>query len=138
MLWQKKYTLAQLNQLGKNCAVGHLGIEITEIGEDFLIATMPVDNRTTQPFGLLHGGASVLLAETLGSLAAFLSVPEGKGAAGVEINASHLKAVRQGVVRAKVIPIKLGAQIQVWQIDIRDEQDKLCAVCRLTLSIITL
>ena len=106
---------------GKKCAI--------------IEAKMPVDHRTAQPFGLLHGGVSVALAETIGSLAGFLCIEEGQAALGLDINANHLRPVKQGVVIAKAMPISLSKNIHVWQIDIRDEQDKLCCVSRLTLSI---
>ena len=133
-IWKKAFTLKQLNEMGKHCAVGHLGIEISAYGENWIEAKMPVDHRTTQPFGLLHGGVSVALAETIGSLAGFLCIEEGQAALGLDINANHLRPVKQGVVIAKAMPISLSKNIHVWQIDIR-EQDKLCCVSRLTLSI---
>ena len=135
MIWQKNFTLENLNQLCSNSAVSHLGIEISAFGEDWIEATMPVDHRTTQPFGLLHGGISVALAETIGSLAGYLAIEENKIAVGLDINAHHLRSVKQGIVTAKATPISLNRNIHVWQIDIRDEQDKLCCVSRLTLSI---
>ena len=138
MIWQKNFTLENLNQLCSNSAVSHLGIEISAFGEDWIEATMPVDHRTTQPFGLLHGGISVALAETTGSLAGYLAIEENKIAVGLDINAHHLRSVKQGIVTAKATPISLNRNIHVWQIDIRDEQDKLCCVSRLTLSILNL
>ena len=138
MIWQKNFTLENLNQLCSNSAVNHLGIEISAFGEDWIEATMPVDHRTTQPFGLLHGGISVALAETIGSLAGYLAIEENKIAVGLDINAHHLRSVKQGIVTAKATPISLNRNIHVWQIDIRDEQDKLCCVSRLTLSILNL
>ena len=138
MIWKKQLSLAQLNAMGRNCAIGHLGIEITALGDNWLEASMPVDHRTIQPFGLLHGGISCALAETLGSLGAFLSLEEGRAAVGLEINANHLRPVSAGRVIAKASPIALGKNTQVWQIDIRNEQDKLCCVSRLTLSLINL
>ncbi|NYA26015.1 hotdog fold thioesterase [Haemophilus haemolyticus] len=138
MIWQKNFTLENLNQLCSNSAVSHLGIEISAFGEDWIEATMPVDHRTTQPFGLLHGGISVALAETIGSLAGYLAIEENKIAVGLGINAHHLRSVKQGIVTAKATPISLNRNIHVWQIDIRDEQDKLCCVSRLTLSILNL
>ena len=138
MIWQKNFTLENLNQLCSNRAVSHLGIEISAFGEDWIEATMPVDHRTTQPFGLLHGGISVALAETIGSLAGYLAIEENKIAVGLGINAHHLRSVKQGIVTAKATPISLNRNIHVWQIDIRDEQDKLCCVSRLTLSILNL
>ena len=138
MIWQKNFTLENLNQLCSNSAVSHLGIEISAFGEDWIEATMPVDHRTTQPFGLLHGGISVALAETIGSLAGYLAIEENKIAVGLDINAHHLRSVKQGIVTAKATPISLNRNIHVWQIDIRDEQAKLCCVSRLTLSILNL
>lgn len=138
MIWQKNFTLENLNQLCSNSAVSHLGIEISAFGEDWIEATMPVDHRTTQPFGLLHGGISVALAETIGSLAGYLAIEENKIAVGLDINAHHLRSVKQGIVTAKATPISLNRNIHVWQIDIHDEQDKLCCVSRLTLSILNL
>ena len=134
-IWKKTFTLNQLNEMSKNCAIEHLGIEVSAVGENWIEAKMPVDHRTTQPFGLLHGGVSVALAETIGSLAGFLCIEEGQSALGLDINANHLRPVKQGVVIAKAMPISLSKNIHVWQIDIRDEQDKLCCVSRLTLSI---
>ena len=138
MIWQKNFTLENLNQLCSNSAVSHLGIEISAFGEDWIEATMPVDHRTMQPFGFLHGGISVALAETIGSLAGYLAIEENKIAVGLDINAHHLRSVKQGIVTAKATPISLNRNIHVWQIDIRDEQDKLCCVSRLTLSILNL
>ncbi|EHK89957.1 hotdog fold thioesterase [Aggregatibacter actinomycetemcomitans] len=136
-IWKKNLTLEQLNAFCKNCAVEHLGIEFIAKGDDWLEARMPVDRRTTQPMGLLHGGISAALAETIASTAGFCCVAENQAVVGLEINANHLRAVRQGNVYAKTTPIRLGKNVQVWQIDIRDEQDKLCCVSRLTLSVIT-
>ena len=127
-IWKKGFTLEQLNEMGKHCAVGHLGIEISAYGENWIEAKMPVDYRTTQPFGLLHGGVSVALAETI-------CIEEGQVALGLDINANHLRPVKKGFVTAKATPIALSQNTHVWQIDIRDEQDKLCCVSRLTLSI---
>ena len=138
MIWQKNFTLENLNQLFSNSAVSHLGIEISAFGEDWIEATMPVDHRTTQPFGLLHGGISVALAETIGSLAGYLAIEENKIAVGLDINAHHLRSVKQGIVTAKATPISLNRNIHVWQIDIRTEENKLCCVSRLTLSVINL
>ncbi|WP_109077076.1 hotdog fold thioesterase [Aggregatibacter kilianii] len=136
-IWKKHLTLQQLNDFCKNCAVEHLGIEFIAQGDDWLEARMPVDHRTTQPMGLLHGGISAALAETIASTAGFCCVAENQAVVGLEINANHLRAVRQGDVYAKTTPIRLGKNVQVWQIDIRDEQDKLCCVSRLTLSVMT-
>jgi len=131
-------SLESLNAMRRGTAMEPLGIEFTEIGPDFLRGTMPVDARTHQPYGLLHGGASVLLAETLGSSAGMLSVEEGRGVVGIEINANHLRGVREGVVTGTARPLHVGRQTQVWEIRIEDERGRLVCVSRLTLAVIAL
>ncbi|MCS6967946.1 MAG: hotdog fold thioesterase [Cytophagales bacterium] len=116
----------------------HLGIEFTEVGENWLAAKMPVDERTRQPLGLLHGGASVALAETLGSLAGYLMLPEGKACVGLEINANHIRSVRQGYVFGKAVPLHIGKTTHVWEIKIHDQEQRLVCVSRLTLAVIDL
>ncbi|AAU37952.1 MULTISPECIES: hotdog fold thioesterase [Basfia] len=135
-IWTKDYTLSELNQIGEHCSVAHLAIRISAIEENWIEATMPVDQRTKQPFGLLNGGLSVALAETLGSIAGNLCLQEGQAAVGAEINASHLRPATSGLVTARATPVKLGKTLQVWQIDIRNEQNKVCCTSRLTLSVI--
>lgn len=129
-------TVADLNRLSRNTAMEPLGIVFTEIGPDYVRGTMPVDARTHQPYGLLHGGASVLLAETLGSSAANLSVPEGKMCVGIEINANHVRGVRSGTVTGTARPVHIGASTQVWEIRIEDEAGKLACISRLTLAVV--
>lgn len=136
MIWKRAATLEQLNQTGADCMVGHLDIQITRMGDDELEGTMPVDRRTTQPFGLLHGGASVVLAETLGSLAGYLSSEGKQQVVGLEINANHIRAVREGRVRGVCKAIHVGRRHQVWQIDIFDQQNRLCCTSRLTTVVI--
>jgi len=137
MLWKIKPTLDALNQMSENTAVGHLGIEFTEVGEDYLTATMPVDERTRQPMGLLHGGASVLLAETLGSVASVLCIDfPRQQAVGLEINANHLRSVRSGLVTGVVKAIRVGRRNHVWEIRISDEQDRLVCISRLTMAVL--
>lgn len=136
MIWKRAATLEQLNQTGADCMVGHLGIIITRLDDNEMEGTMPVDQRTRQPFGLLHGGASVVLAETLGSLAGYLCSEGQQQVVGVEINANHLRAVRDGLVRGVCRALHAGRRNQVWQIDIFDEQDRLCCVSRLTTMIV--
>ncbi|MEI6419146.1 MAG: hotdog fold thioesterase [Sphingomonadales bacterium] len=120
-----------------NSLAAHLGIVITEIGDDFIAATMPVDARTMQPHGRLHGGASVALAETVGSLAANLTLdPAQQIAVGLDINANHVRPVKQGLVIATARPEALGRTTQVWSIRIVDEQDRLVCISRLTMAII--
>jgi len=129
-------SLEALNALSAGTAMEPLGIEFTELGPDFLCATMPVDRRTHQPYGLLHGGASVLLAETLGSTAAMLCAAEGERCVGIEINANHLRAVRAGVVTGTARPLHVGRQTQVWEIRIEDEAQRLVCVSRLTVAVL--
>jgi len=130
--------LAALNARNKANAVGNLGIEFIEQGEDFLRGTMPVDHRTLQPYGLLHGGASVLLAETLGSMAANMCVddPATGQAVGIEINANHLRAVTEGLVTGTARPIHLGRATQVWEIRIEDDRGRLVCISRMTAAVI--
>lgn len=136
-IWTQPVTLEGLNGLSAGNMVEHLGIEFTEAGPDYLRATMPVEERTHQPFGLLHGGASVALAETLGSTAAHCCLEgEGKTAVGIEVNANHLRAVRSGHVTGTVRPVHVGGGTHVWQIRIRDESARLVCISRLTLAII--
>jgi uncharacterized protein (TIGR00369 family) len=136
--FRRRPAVADINRMLVGTAPGHLGITITELGDDFLRATMPVDERTKQPFGLLHGGSSVLLAETLASLAGWLCLdPELKQqSAGIEINANHLRAVTSGVVTGTARPIHLGRATQVWEIRIEDEQGRLTCISRMTAAVI--
>lgn len=130
-------SLSQLNAIGEGCMIGHLGIEITEVGPDYLIAKMPVDHRTKQPMGLLHGGANVALAESLGSYASTLIVDMSKqGVVGLEINANHVRSARDGFVYGKVEPIHVGRRTHVWTISITNEDGKLVSVSRLTIAVI--
>jgi 1,4-dihydroxy-2-naphthoyl-CoA hydrolase len=137
-MFNKNFDLESLNAFGKNTLPGHIGIEFTELGDDFIIARMPVDSRTHQPFGILHGGASVVLAETIGSIASMLCLenPELQKAVGLEINANHLRAVKTGWVYGKVTPIHVGAKTHVWDIKITSEENKPVCICRLTTMII--
>ncbi len=122
---------------GKNTMGDFLGIEFTELGDDYIKATMPVDERTRQPYGLLHGGASVVLAETLGSVGAVLTVdPDLFQCVGLEINANHVRGVKQGIVTGIARPIHIGATTQVWDIRIFDEREKLVCVSRHTVAVI--
>lgn len=117
--------------------LANLGIEFTEIGADYIIAKMPVDERTIQPYGLLHGGASVALAETLGSVASHISIDQdNQWAVGLEVNANHLRPAKSGYVYGKVTPIHMGRKSHVWEIRITNEENKLICVSRLTVSII--
>ena len=131
-------SLEQVNQSGKGNMVEHLGIEFTEITPEYICAKMPVDNRTKQPMGLLHGGASVVLAESVGSTASWLSLenPAKQAAVGVEINANHLRSAREGYVYAKCTALKVGKTMHVWDIKITNEAGDLVCVCRLTTAVI--
>jgi uncharacterized protein (TIGR00369 family) len=135
-IWKKNSNLDRLKALSEDTLIAHLGIEYTLIGDDFIQATMPVDSRTRQPHGLLHGGASVVLAETLGSVAANLAAPQGKACVGLEINASHLRAVKKGVVTGTAKAVRIGRTVQVWQIDICNERQQLICTSRITVSVI--
>ncbi|CDL80831.1 hotdog fold thioesterase [Xenorhabdus szentirmaii] len=138
MIWKRNnIDINMLNQMNDKCMVEHVGIEFTQLGEDFIEAVMPVDQRTKQPFGILHGGASVVLAETLGSFAGYLCSEGEQKVVGVEINANHLKSVREGTVKGVCRPIHLGRSHQVWQIDIYNEQQQLCCTSRLTTAVLS-
>lgn len=137
MLWAKKVTPQDLQKACEKTMCEHLGMVFTEVGDDFLVAKMPVDHRTIQPAGLLHGGASVALAESLGSIASLLCIKsENKMPVGVEINANHLKAVRSGFVTGKVTAIRRGQTTHVWNIEIRNDEGDLCCVSRLTVMVV--
>jgi 1,4-dihydroxy-2-naphthoyl-CoA hydrolase len=136
-LFQTGTTLASLNRLSHNTMVQHLGIEFTQIGEDFLEAKMPVDARTLQPYGLLHGGASVALAETLGSVGASLCIDnETKYCVGLDINANHIRGVRSGYVFGTARPVHIGKSTHVWEIKIKNETGELVCISRITMAII--
>lgn len=136
MIWQRDFTLDSLNATSSQTLVEHLGIVYSAFGDDFLQATMPVESRTHQPMGMLHGGASVVLAETLGSIAGNLCVPRTHSCVGLDINANHLRPKRDGLVTGTARPIHLGATTQVWQIDIQDERQRLVCSSRLTLAVL--
>ncbi|MBP0494215.1 PaaI family thioesterase [Pararoseomonas indoligenes] len=136
-IWKKSATLEQIAGRAGNTAISLLGIEITEIGPDFLRATMPVDHRHVQPWRVLHGGISVALSETLGSMACYLAVPEGFHCVGIEINANHIAAVPEGQgVTAECRPFHLGRSTQVWQTEIRRADGRLACVSRITCAVL--
>jgi 1,4-dihydroxy-2-naphthoyl-CoA hydrolase len=137
-IWkQQPADLEQINGWSANSMVDHLGMRIIEVGDDYLRGTMPVDARTKQPFGLLHGGASVALAETLGSLAGTMCLDATKEmAVGLDINANHVRAVTEGTVTGTARPLHLGRNTQVWEIRIEDERGKLVCISRLTLAVV--
>ena len=134
--FRRTIALDALNALSRGTAMEPLGIAFTEIGPDYLRGTMPVDARTRQPYGLLHGGASVLLAETLGSTAGGLCVDEGQGVVGIEINANHLIGVREGLVTGTARPLHVGRSTQVWEIRIEDAAGKPVCISRITLAVL--
>jgi len=139
MVFLSKPTLDQLNNLGNGTMVSHLGIIFTTIGDDYLEASMPVDSRTKQPMGLLHGGANVVLAETIGSVAASMTIdPKKQFVVGLEINANHLKSVTKGMVIGTATPIHLGNSTQVWEIKIKNTAGQLCCISRLTMAILNI
>jgi 1,4-dihydroxy-2-naphthoyl-CoA hydrolase len=136
-IWHTKFALDEANRRGKDCAPGHLGIELIEAGDDYLKARMPVDQRTRQPAGVLHGGASLVLAETLASWAAAHVVdPAQFHCVGQEINANHIRAVASGWVYGVARPIHLGRSSHVWDVRIHDEAEKLICVSRVTMAVL--
>ena len=135
-IWKKPISVEILTTGSLNTATSHLGIEFLEVGDDFITARVPVDERTKQPYGLLHGGVSVVLAETLGSCGAAFSAPEGHRAVGLDINANHLKGVTSGWVTGITRPVHIGRTTQVWQIEMRSDAGELTCVSRITMAIL--
>ena len=134
---RKDVTLDELNALSANTLVEHLGIKFSHIGPNHVSALMPVDNRTHQPLGLLHGGASVALAETLGSIAATLCVdPKSQYCVGLEINANHVRAISSGFVKGTASPLHIGKKTHVWEIKIVNEKEELISISRITMAVI--
>jgi 1,4-dihydroxy-2-naphthoyl-CoA hydrolase len=138
MIWfRNNVEIADLTALGKNTMSEYIGIEFTEIGENYLKGRMPVDNRTNQPYGLLHGGASCVLAETLGSIASALVIDQSSFlCVGIEINANHIRSAKKGYVTGTATPLHLGKSTHVWDIKIVGEDEKLVCISRLTVAII--
>ncbi len=135
-IWQKPISIEFLTDNARNTAISHLGIEFIEIGDDFLRGRVPVDKRTVQPFGLLHGGVSVVLAETLGSVGAMYASPEGHRAVGLDINANHLRAATSGWVTGTARPIHRGRTTQVWQIEMADDAGNPVCISRITMAML--
>jgi 1,4-dihydroxy-2-naphthoyl-CoA hydrolase len=136
-IWKQPATLDQFNALNRNTMMQAIGIVFTEVGDDYLRATMPVDARTHQPYGLLHGGASVALAETLGSAAGMMLVdPAREIVVGIEINANHVRGVKSGTVTGTARAVHIGRSTQVWEIRIEDESQRLVCISRLTLAVV--
>lgn len=132
-LWKKPFDPTYFPVPNNMCT--HIGMEFTEQGENFLRGTLPVDHRTVQPFGLLHGGANVVLAESLASFAGYLACDEGCFCVGIEINANHLRAVTSGVVTGTAKPVHIGKKTQVWEIRIEDDKGQLSCISRMTLAV---
>ena len=135
-IWQKPVSVTHLNAVHKDTAVERLGIEFTEVGDDFITARVPVDKRTRQPYGILHGGVSVVLAEALGSCGAAYSSPDGHRAVGLDINANHIKSASSGWVTGTARPVHRGRTTHVWQIELRNDAGELTCVSRITMAIL--
>lgn len=137
-IWfSQSLTVEQLQSFETETMNQYIGIEFTEVGENYLKAKMPVDNRTRQAYGILHGGASVTLAETVGSIASAMVIDPAKYyCVGIEINANHIRSIKEGFVTAKALPLHLGSSTHVWDIKIVDEKDRLICVSRLTVYIL--
>jgi uncharacterized protein (TIGR00369 family) len=135
-IWTKPISVESITALSAGCAVSHLGMEFLEVGDDFIRGRVPVDERTRQPYGLLHGGVSVALAETLGSVAAGHVAAEGHTVVGLDINANHLKSARSGWVTGIARPVHIGRSTQVWHIDMHNDAGELTCVSRLTMAVL--
>jgi len=135
-IWKRPTSVESLTAFSVNTATDHLGIEFLEVGDDFITARVPVDKRTCQPYGLLHGGVSVVLAETLGSCAAACASPEGTRVVGLDINANHLRAATSGWVTGITRPVHIGRTTHVWAIELRNEAGELTCVSRITMAIL--
>ncbi|CAN7150311.1 hotdog fold thioesterase [Variovorax sp. LjRoot290] len=135
-IWKKEISIEELTRSHIDTAVQTLGVEFLEIGDDFIRARVPVNERTRQPFGILHGGVSVVLAETLGSCGAHYSAPEGERCVGLDINANHIKATTSGWVTGTARPVHRGRSTQVWQIDMTNDAGELTCVSRITMAVL--
>lgn len=135
-IWKQAISVELLTASSAGTAVNHLGIEFLEVGDDFIRARVPVDARTVQPYGLLHGGVSVVLAETLGSCGAAYCVPAGQRVVGLDINANHLKGTTSGWVTGIARPVHVGRSTQVWAIELRNDAGELTCVSRITMAVL--
>ena len=135
-IWKKSTEISRLNTISENTIIELLGIKYTKVGDNFIQGTMPVDQRTHQPHGLLHGGASVVLAETLGSVAANLAVADDKVCVGLEVNANHIRSIKKGTVTGTATAVHIGYSTQIWQIEICNERQQLVCTSRLTVAVI--
>jgi 1,4-dihydroxy-2-naphthoyl-CoA hydrolase len=136
IIWKKDLDITEAELFSRDSIVGHLGIKFFERGKDYLKASMPVDKRTVQPLGILHGGASVVLAESLGSAASYMALDESRYSVGLEVNANHIKSVSSGMVIGTVKPVHLGNSTHVWDITIKNEEEKLVCISRLTMAVL--
>lgn len=137
-IWKQPISLEALRATGVSTAIGHLGIEFLEVGDDFIRARVPVDARTVQPYGLLHGGVAVVLAETLGSCGAAFAAPAGHRVVGLDINANHLKGTSSGWVTGITRPVHIGRTTQVWAIELTNDAGELTCVSRITMAVLQL
>jgi 1,4-dihydroxy-2-naphthoyl-CoA hydrolase len=136
IIWTRPISVEQLTAIHVDTAPAHLGMEFLEVGDDYIKARIPVDKRTRQPYGLIHGGVSVVLAETLGSCGAVYCSPEGHRPVGLDINANHLRGVSEGWVTGTTKPVHIGRTTQVWHIDLHDDQGRLTCVSRITMAVL--
>jgi 1,4-dihydroxy-2-naphthoyl-CoA hydrolase len=135
-IWKRPISVEELTAIHKDTAVAHLGVEFLEVGDDFIRARVPVDVRTRQPYGLLHGGVSVVLAETLGSCGAVYACADGQRAVGLDINANHLRGATSGWVTGITRPVHIGRTTQVWQIDMHNDAGEPTCVSRITMAVL--
>ncbi len=135
-IWKRPISIEALTTSHRNTAPEHLGLEFLEVGDDFIRARIPVDHRTRQPYGLLHGGVSVVLAETLGSCGAIYCCPPGQRVVGLDINANHLRGAKSGWVTGKTTPIHIGRSTHVWHIEMEDDDGRLTCVSRITMAVL--
>ena len=136
LIWKRPISVAELTASNANTAFDRLGMEFLEVGDDFIRARVPVDHRTKQPYGLLHGGVSVVLAGTLGSCGAVYASPHGQLAVGLDINANHIRGVTSGWVTGTARPVHIGRTTQVWQIDMHNDAGELTCVSRITMAVL--
>ena len=135
-IWTRPFSIQELTDIHKDTAPAHLGMEFLEVGEDFIRARVPVDSRTRQPYGLLHGGVSVVLAETLGSCGAIYCAPPGHRVVGLDINANHIRAAKSGWVTGRTTPVHVGRSTQVWAIEMHNDAGELTCVSRITMAVL--
>jgi 1,4-dihydroxy-2-naphthoyl-CoA hydrolase len=135
-IWKHQVSVEALTEMHLQTTVAHLGIEFLEVGDDFIRARVPVDHRTHQPYGILHGGVSVVLAETLGSCGAESCAPRGHRAVGLEINANHIRSASSGWITGTARPVHIGRTTQVWQVELINEQGQITCISRITVAIL--